>query len=121
MTLWRNRLTKEQLAKLRKEQAMTTAEKNLHETADDWMRLHGVVRPDTFYQCNKCGQEYPEGWSHKCGGAVFPVSLRDQFAMAALSGMHARDTFDDGLATPAQRAHIAYIDADACLAERAKK
>lgn len=48
------------------------------------------------------------------------MSLRDYFAAKALIGMHARDTFDVGLATPQQRASIAYRDADAMLAERAK-
>lgn len=47
------------------------------------------------------------------------MQLRDYFAAAALEGMHARDTFDLGLATPEQRASLAYIDADAMLKARA--
>ena len=72
--------------------------------------------------------------SEKDGGPAFPttkpldfwgdphggMSLRDYFAAAALQGMHARDTYDSGLAEPTQRAHLAYIDADAMLKERAK-
>lgn len=68
------------------------------------------------------------------GGAAFPgvyygeipdvthegMSLRDYFAAKALTGMHARDSYDEGQATPSQRAAIAYLDADAMLAERAK-
>lgn len=46
------------------------------------------------------------------------MSLRDWFAGQALMGMHARDTFDDGQATPKQRARLAYIDADALLRAR---
>lgn len=49
------------------------------------------------------------------------AKLRDEFAKAALTGMHARDTYDEGLRTPPQRAHVAYVDADAMLAERDKK
>jgi hypothetical protein len=48
------------------------------------------------------------------------MTLRDAFALAALAGMHARDDYDEGLATPEQRAHIAYVDADAMLKEREK-
>lgn len=48
------------------------------------------------------------------------MTLRDWFAGNCLAGMHARISFDEGLATPKQRAHIAFIDADAMLAEREK-
>jgi len=48
------------------------------------------------------------------------MSLRDYFAAKALQGMHARDSYDKGLASPEQRARICYIDADAMLKERAK-
>lgn len=59
---------------------------------------------------------YPSG----AGVVVAGMSLRDYFAGQVLSGMAARDSFDEGQATPAQRARLAYIDADAMLAERAK-
>lgn len=49
------------------------------------------------------------------------LSIRDWFAGQALSGMHSRDTFDTGLSHPEQRAKLAYIDADALMAERAKE
>jgi hypothetical protein len=49
------------------------------------------------------------------------MSLRDYFAAAALFGMNARDGFDPGQATPEQRASLAYIEADAMLAERSKE
>ena len=48
------------------------------------------------------------------------MSLRDWFAGMALSGMAARDVFDEGQATPQQRARLAYIDADAMLDESEK-
>ena len=48
------------------------------------------------------------------------LTLRDRFAMAALQGMNARDMFYAGLATPEQRARLAFIEADAMLAERSK-
>ena len=48
------------------------------------------------------------------------MSLRDYFAGQALAGMHGRDSFDSGQATPEQRASLAYIDADAMIAERGK-
>ena len=63
------------------------------------------------------------------GGPAFPwmyteghggMSLRDWFARMALCGMHARVSYDEGLAKPEQRAHIAFIDADAMLKERDK-
>lgn len=66
------------------------------------------------------------------GGPAFPrmgnevtdkqdgMSLRDYFAGQALEGMHARDTYDAGQSMPHQRARLAYTDADAMLAERAK-
>jgi hypothetical protein len=60
----------------------------------------------------------------KDDGPAFPravdMSLRDYFAAKALQGMHARDSYDKGLASPEQRARICYIDADAMLKERAK-
>ena len=66
------------------------------------------------------------------GGQAFPcgsgdlrdpcgMTLRDWFAGQALAGIHARDYFDPGLASPEQRARICYLDADALLAERNKE
>ena len=59
------------------------------------------------------------------GGPAFPygtaytgMTLRDYFAAKALQGFAARDVFDSGLATPEQRAKLAYIDADAMLKAR---
>lgn len=48
------------------------------------------------------------------------MSLRDYYAGKALAGMHARDAYDMGQSRPEQRAHLAYADADAMLAERSK-
>jgi hypothetical protein len=48
------------------------------------------------------------------------MALRDYFAAAVLQGMHVRNSFDPGLASPTQRAALAYIDADAMIAEREK-
>jgi hypothetical protein len=49
------------------------------------------------------------------------MSLRDWLAGQALAGMHARDSYDDGLASPTQRACLAYIDADAMIEARKVK
>ena len=49
------------------------------------------------------------------------MSLRDWFAGQALAGMHARDSYDDGQASPKQRARLAYIDADAMIEARKVK
>jgi hypothetical protein len=46
------------------------------------------------------------------------LTLRDWFAGQALAGMHARDSYDDGTASPKQRARLAYIDADAMIEAR---
>jgi len=65
------------------------------------------------------------------GGPAFPsvdpvhtlergMTLRDYFAGQVLEGMHARDTYDPAQKTPQQRAALAYLDADAMIAERAK-
>lgn len=48
------------------------------------------------------------------------MTLRDYFAGQALAGMAARDSFDEGQATPLQRAKLAYIEADAMLVQRQK-
>lgn len=48
------------------------------------------------------------------------MTLRDYFAAKVMQGMHSRDSYDSGHATPEQRAKLAYIDADAMLAERIK-
>lgn len=49
------------------------------------------------------------------------MSLRDWFAGQALAGFSSRETFDPGQAKPEQRARLAYIEADAMLAERMGK
>ena len=62
--------------------------------------------------------------ANRDGSPVYPqyrgggMTLRDYFAARALQGMHSRDTFDPGQATPQQRAKSAYIDADAMLEAR---
>lgn len=50
--------------------------------------------------------------------AASGMTLRDYFAAQALSGMHARDSYDEGLATPEKRAALAYVEADAMLKAR---
>lgn len=52
--------------------------------------------------------------------AQYGMSLRDYVAARVLGGMAARDCYDPGQATPADRARLAFIDADAFLAEREK-
>ena len=67
------------------------------------------------------GPAFPvEGFSPNLGSIIRSsgMTMRDWFAGQALAGMHARDSFDRGLASPEQRARVAYIDADAMLAER---
>ena len=46
------------------------------------------------------------------------MTLRDYFAAKVMQGFAARDSHDAGLATPQQRAKLAYIDADAMLKAR---
>jgi hypothetical protein len=74
---------------------------------------------------NDGGPAFPPAANNPFGlvmdGEHHGMSLRDYFAAKVLAGMHARDTYDDGQATPAQRAALAYLDADAMLAERAKR
>lgn len=48
------------------------------------------------------------------------MTLRDYYAGQVLAGMHSRDSYDAGQATPEQRARLAYLDADAMLKERDK-
>ena len=48
------------------------------------------------------------------------MTLRDYFAAKVLQGMHARDSYDRGQASPEQRASLSYIDADAMLKAREK-
>jgi len=49
------------------------------------------------------------------------AALRDRFAAAALSGMHAKNNYHAGISTPQERARLAYIDADAMMEEREKR
>ena len=49
------------------------------------------------------------------------MSMRDYFAAAFLTGMAGRESYDPGQASPTQRAALAYIEADAMLAEREKE
>ena len=49
------------------------------------------------------------------------AELRDRFAAAALSGMHAKNNYHPGISTPQERARLAYIDADAMMEEREKR
>jgi hypothetical protein len=67
------------------------------------------------------GSAFPRpDWNGSWAGSdIFKgMSLRDWFAGQALTGMHARDAHDEGLATPQQRARLAYIDADAMIEAR---
>ena len=64
--------------------------------------------------------------TNNTGGPAFPtetfqvegMTLRDYFAAKAMQGMNARDSFDPGQASAAQRAKLAYIEADAMLKAR---
>jgi len=53
---------------------------------------------------------HPYGWEG--------MTLRDYFAAQVICGMAARDCYDPGQATPADRASLAYIEADAMLEAR---
>lgn len=50
--------------------------------------------------------------------AVDDWTMRDDFAAEAMSGMMARDAYDEGQATPEQRARLAYMEADAMMEAR---
>ena len=83
---------------------------------------HEVVNRsvDGSHYCDDCGAEFFH-FALATGKiqAMEPMpTLRDQFAMAALCGMHANPHFDEGLASPEQRSHVAYIDADAMMKAR---
>lgn len=56
--------------------------------------------------------------SKECRYADEGMTLRDYFAAKAMQGFAARDVFNNGLATPYQRARLAYIEADAMLKAR---
>lgn len=49
-----------------------------------------------------------------------PKTLRDEFAMAALTGLLAHGLDDDDRPTPARYSEIAYMIADAMLKQRTK-
>lgn len=105
---------------------MTPAEENLHKIA-------GAFSPSTVYKCTKCGEEFEDfdiGKKHTCPvplTASHPIKLtvyenvtvRDQFAMAALTGLisalQMKSNKDDLIV------EAAYDFADLMLAERAKK
>jgi hypothetical protein len=57
---------------------------------------------------------FPIHWENHSEG----MTLRDYFAAKVMQGFAARDSHDAGLATPQQRAKLAYIDADAMMQER---
>ena len=61
----------------------------------------------SFDYISQHGRENPKG-----------MTLRDYFAAKVMQGFAARDSHDAGLATPQQRAKLAYIDADAMLKAR---
>lgn len=46
------------------------------------------------------------------------MTLRDYFAAMTLQGMHARNQYDAGQASPYQRTKLAYIEADAMMNAR---
>jgi hypothetical protein len=59
-------------------------------------------------------------WQVKTGGYAKDMTMRDHYAGLAMQGFAARDTHDAGLASPEQRAKLAYMIADAMLKERVK-
>lgn len=58
-------------------------------------------------------QDYAFAQAGYIGGGG--LTKREWFAGMALMGMHARDSYDEGLQTPEQRANICFIDADAMI------
>ena len=71
---------------------------------------------------NTGGSAFPQGNDRVVAAVSIKQSqgmtLRDYFAAKAMQGFAARDVFDNGLATPYQRARLAYIEADAMLKAR---
>ena len=67
---------------------------------------------------NTGGPAFPSTFHNGWGEPEKGMTLRDYFAAKAMQGFAARDVFDPGLATPEQRAKLAYIDADAMLKAR---
>jgi hypothetical protein len=61
---------------------------------------------------------FPSPVDPKTGTNQLGLTVRDYFAAKVLQGMHARDSFDPGQATPEQRTKQAYIDADAMMEAR---
>ncbi len=71
---------------------------------------------DDFPQCAQAREE-----ARLAEEAKARTELRDRFAAAALSGMHAKNNYHPGISTPQERARLAYIDADAMMEEREKR
>ena len=67
---------------------------------------------------NTGGPAFPNEGFNGWGKPQEGMTLRDYFAAKAMQGFAARDVFDNGLATPYQRAKLAYIEADAMLKAR---
>ena len=94
---------------------MTPAEQQLHDIAG------GFVAGGTLVRCPSCNQGFDSTTMHFCTtgrvvGANDMTNLRDQFAMAALTGM-IREHYDPAEAKAETICVAAYIIADAMLAE----
>lgn len=75
---------------------------------------------------NDGGPAFPQSDLSGYGFGPYPgnnsgMSVRDWFAGLAMQGMMARDSYDAGQSTPALRASLAYIEADAMIAARTAK
>lgn len=63
---------------------------------------------------------FPQQFKGTTEPSLMGLTMRDYFAAKVMQGFAARDSHDAGLATPLQRAKLAYIDADAMLKAREK-
>jgi hypothetical protein len=75
---------------------------------------------DPYSPLEKCRREFADDTAQK-RAELYAAELRDRFAAAALSGMHAKNNYHPGISTPQERARLAYIDADAMMEEREKR
>ena len=86
---------------------------------------------DPYSPLEKCRREFADDTAQKRTEAYADAvameakearaELRDRFAAAALTGMHAKNNYHAGISTPQERARLAYIDADAMMEEREKR
>jgi hypothetical protein len=94
---------------------------------DLYSQLEKSIREYTKNAVKIRAQAYADAVAREAADAVAReakearAELRDRFAAAALTGMHAKNNYHAGISTPQERARLAYIDADAMMEEREKR